>query len=254
MSALVSILTVVYNGEMFLEETIKSVIGQDYSNIEYVIVDGGSTDGTLAIIEKYRSHFSTLVSEPDKGIYDAINKGIDLCSGEVIKIQNADDLLLPGAVSLAMAELERQGLDLPVIVIGQSRVINAEGETQGHITQRPIIFGFDSFNHPGWFATAAVYRAFGQYSLDYKVSSDYEYYLRFKTGGGRIVWIDKPLASYRQDGTSSGMAGVREVARINRTYLGPVWMAIVLTQHLGGKLLRPLWRNAKGVFGSRATT
>jgi len=245
--------TVVYNGEKFLEETIQSVLAQDYPDLEYVVVDGGSTDGTGEILEKYRDQIDTIISEPDDGIYDAINKGIGLCAGEVIKIQNADDLLLPGAVSAAMTELDRHDPREPVIVIGQSRVIDLHGQIRGLITRRPIIYGFDTFNHPGWFATASVYRDFGLYSLEYRISSDYEYYLRFKTGGGRIVWIDTPVASYRQDGASSGLAGVKEVARINRAYLGWGWMMIIWAQHLGGKLLRPIWRWLRGRMGRKAT-
>lgn len=247
MPDLVSILTVTYNAEAFLEETIKSVIAQDYPNIEYVIVDGGSTDGTRDIVERYRDHVDTFVSEPDEGIYDAINKGIALCSGRVIKIQNADDLLLPGAVTAAMAELEKHEPQEPVIVIGHSQVIDTAGRVLGRITERPIMLGFDTFNHPGWFATASVYETFGLYSLAYKIASDYEYYLRVKTGGGTIVWIDREVACYRQDGASSGFAGVREVAKINRDYYGVARAWLVRVQHQGGKMLRPLVRRLRAL-------
>jgi glycosyltransferase involved in cell wall biosynthesis len=88
---LVSIITVVFNGERYLEETIKSVINQTYKNIEYIIIDGGSTDNTLNIIKKYEDKIDYWISEKDKGIYDAINKGIKLSRGELIGIINADD-------------------------------------------------------------------------------------------------------------------------------------------------------------------
>lgn len=239
---LVSIITVCYNAEQFLEETIQSVIEQDYPNLEYVIVDGGSTDSTLAIIEKYRAHIDVFVSEPDCGIYDAINKGLRLCSGLVIKIQNADDILLEGAVSAAMEMLSHHRIDEPTIVIGYSRVIDIAGSVLARITERPIYLGFDSFNHPGWFATASVYEMYGLYSLEYKIASDYEYYLRFKIGGGRIFWMPRDVVSYRQDGASSGFDGVREVTLINRHYYGNVRAWIVRIQHQGGKILRPLKR------------
>lgn len=246
-----SILTVTYNAEDFLEETIQSVIKQDYPNIEYVIVDGHSTDGTKAIVDQYRDHIDVFVSEPDEGIYDAINKGIALCSGSVIKIQNADDLLLPGVVTAAMEELENYDKNEPVILIGYSRVIDRLGKKVGLITRKPIMLGFDSFNHPSWFARANVYKNYGLYSRDYRISSDYEYYLRYKTSGGRIVWFDREVACYRQGGTSSGFEGVREVAQINRKYYGRLHAWLVLAQHLGGKFLRTLVRRLRAFTSTK---
>lgn len=94
----ISIITITYNSEKTLEETIKSVISQDYDNLEYLIIDGKSTDGTLDIVEKYRNKISFVLSEPDRGISDAFNKGIKYATGEIIGIINSDDLLLPDAL------------------------------------------------------------------------------------------------------------------------------------------------------------
>jgi len=88
---LITVITVVLNGEKALEETIKSVISQTYPNVEYIIIDGGSTDGTLDIIKKYEDYIDYWVSEPDKGIYDAMNKGVDLTTGQWINFINAGD-------------------------------------------------------------------------------------------------------------------------------------------------------------------
>ena len=95
---LISIITVVYNGEKYLEQTINSVINQTYKNIEYIIIDGGSTDGTLDIIKQYEQHIAYWISEPDKGQSDALNKGIKKANGQVLGWLNADDYLLPNAL------------------------------------------------------------------------------------------------------------------------------------------------------------
>ncbi len=235
---LVSILTVVYNGAAHLEETILSVMSQDYDNMEYVMIDGGSTDGTLDIIEQYRTSIDTFVSEPDDGIYDAINKGIRACKGQIIKIQNADDLLLPGAVSAVVKEFGDRPLEDAIILIGESNVIDANSKVTGRITEKKTMWGFDSFNHPAWFATAKIYKRFGAYSTDYQISADYEYYLRVKTQGGNILRMQRAVAAYRKGGASSGYTGVREVAQINYKYYGPMRASLVGGQHLIGKLLR----------------
>ncbi len=99
---LISIVTVVFNGEEFLEETIQSVINQTYDNVEYIIIDGGSTDGTVDIIKKYEDRIDYWVSEHDNGIYDAMNKGISLCSGEWINFMNAGDSFYDNEVILTM--------------------------------------------------------------------------------------------------------------------------------------------------------
>jgi cellulose synthase/poly-beta-1,6-N-acetylglucosamine synthase-like glycosyltransferase len=95
---LISIITVVYNGEKFLEETIKSVINQTYDNVEYIIIDGGSSDGTIDIIKKYEDYIDYWVSEKDNGIYDAMNKGIDLATGIWINFMNAGDLFFDNTI------------------------------------------------------------------------------------------------------------------------------------------------------------
>ena len=92
---LVTIITVVFNGEKYLQQTIQSVINQTYDNVEYVVIDGGSTDGTVDIIRKYEDKIDYWVSEPDQGIYDAMNKGIQLAGGEIVGLINSDDCYHP---------------------------------------------------------------------------------------------------------------------------------------------------------------
>jgi len=101
---LISIITVVYNGEKYLEETIRSVINQTYDNVEYIIIDGGSSDGTLDIIKKYEDQIDYWISEKDKGIYDAMNKGVDVVSGEWINFMNAGDMFYDDKVLINISK------------------------------------------------------------------------------------------------------------------------------------------------------
>ncbi|AGC77407.1 glycosyltransferase involved in cell wall biosynthesis [Nonlabens dokdonensis] len=122
----ISIITPVYNQVDFIEQTIVSVLNQNYSNLEYIIIDGGSTDGTLDIIKKYASEITTWISEPDKGMYDAINKGFSLSTGEIMAWINSDDLLLPDALCNMNQLLE----DLPQVewVQGMNSAIDLKGK------------------------------------------------------------------------------------------------------------------------------
>jgi glycosyltransferase involved in cell wall biosynthesis len=122
----VSIITVVYNGIEFLEETIKSVISQTYPNIEYIIVDGGSKDGTLDIIKKYEEHITKWISEPDKGIYDAMNKGIDLATGDWQNFLNAGDRFVDNDV---LEKIFTTNLKNITLVYGNIIAIRENGQT-----------------------------------------------------------------------------------------------------------------------------
>ena len=111
MSIKISIITVCFNSKKNIEQCIQSVISQDYDNLEYIVIDGGSTDGTLAIVDKYKDKISYFVSEPDKGISDAFNKGIKAATGDLIGIINSDDFMMPEALKKVAAEYE-EGVDV----------------------------------------------------------------------------------------------------------------------------------------------
>ena len=121
-----SIITVTYNAGAVLEDTIQSVITQTYRNVEYIIVDGGSKDHTLDIINRYREHIHTLVSEPDKGLYDAMNKGIRLATGDYLCFLNAgDELHEDDTLQLMVHSIT--GTELPDVLYGETAIVDEEG-------------------------------------------------------------------------------------------------------------------------------
>ncbi len=170
---LVSIITVSYNAAATIEETILSVINQDYDNIEYIIIDGGSTDGTLDIIRKYEDKIAYCVSEKDYGLYHAMNKGIEYANGEIIGMINADDYYYDGAVSKMVHAFKDKTLNQYVFF----------GDMQyGNILVpgwRPKAIKRSAFGtHPSMFVPRAVYAAVGVYKLQYKILSDYDFMYR----------------------------------------------------------------------------
>ncbi|WP_184544937.1 glycosyltransferase family 2 protein [Mucilaginibacter sp. FT3.2] len=177
----ISIVTVVYNAQDTIAQCINSVISQKYPDIEYIIVDGGSTDNTLQIIDQYASFINVLVSEPDQGIYDAMNKGIKIATGQVVGTLNADDQLAGDMVLSAVAEaFINQGADA---VYGNLHIVNQAGKIirKWHSKQ----CGKNSFNrgfmppHPTFYCKRELFSKLGFYSLAYGSAADYELMVRF---------------------------------------------------------------------------
>ncbi|NQS99805.1 MAG: glycosyltransferase [Candidatus Omnitrophica bacterium] len=202
----ISIITVCLNSEKHLERTIASVLSQAYQFTEYIIVDGGSTDRTLAIIDRYREHIDTLVSEPDNGIYDAQNKAIKLATGDIICILNSDDRFYNEHV------LER--------------IVNCFAQEDVDFVYGDILFSSDSqdsevcavkfperlskfyflrgpLGHPSTFFRKRCFVKVGYYDTRYKISADYEWYLRalFKKGL-RSAHLKEFIAIFQAGGTS----------------------------------------------------
>lgn len=207
---LVSIITVVFNGEKYLEQTIKSVIEQSYDNIEYIIVDGGSTDNTLAIIEKYKEHISQWVSEPDEGLYDAMNKGIGMAKGKLIGMINSDDWYEPNAVdtivSQAMAHSDKKifhGDRFDVLPDGTKKT------KRFHPSKFKFVYYGMTYNHPSMFVHSDVY-AHIRYNTALRALSDYEFVLRNLLQNPNIFhYIPKIYVNYRLDGLSGNMSTVK---------------------------------------------
>jgi glycosyltransferase involved in cell wall biosynthesis len=178
----VSIITISYNSAETIEDTIKSVVSQDYPNIEYIIIDGASKDTTLSIVDKYKDKIAKVISEKDKGIYDAMNKGVQNATGDIIGILNSDDYYYDTTVISEVVRLFEQektdGLyaDLVYVDRADSEKIIRYWKS-GKYTPGKFLKGWMP-PHPTFFVKKEVYTHFGLYNTDLRSAADYEFMLR----------------------------------------------------------------------------
>ena len=199
-SPLVSIITIVLNGESTLEDTLQSVFAQTYQNIECIIIDGASTDGTLEIIRRYEDRIAYWISEPDNGIGDAFNKGIAASTGEVIGILNSDDWYEPNAVESAVSRLMQEDTD---IVHGMVQYWDTNGQKRELFSGNDALLNKDmTINHPSVFARRKAYEKIGLFRTDFRYAMDYEWLLRAKVNGLKFSYIDRCLSNVRLAGAS----------------------------------------------------
>lgn len=217
---LISVVTVVYNGEAHLEETIISVLGQDYGNVEYLIVDGGSTDNTLAILRKYEDRIDYWVSEPDHGIYAAMNKGLQMAGGELVGLLNADDFYQPGALGKVAESYRSEGSH--GIYYGDNIVLQEDLalKYRYHATLR--YWQGMPMCHQAMFVHRDVYARLGMYSPGYRFAGDYEFLLRAVAAKIEFIHLSAYLTSYRNTGLTSVhyTRSLAEARQINRQYCG----------------------------------
>lgn len=177
----VSLITVSYNSSKTIEDTIRSVVNQTYPNIEYIIVDGASKDDTLKIIEKYKDGVSQVISEPDKGIYDAMNKGVQLASGDIVGILNSDDFYAHDKVIENIVDIFQSGAEGVY-----ADLVYVDPDNTDKVTRKWVSGDYKkgSFKkgwmppHPTFFVKNEVYKKFGGYSLELRSAADYEFMLR----------------------------------------------------------------------------
>ena len=218
---LVSILTPCYNSIKTIEKTLQCIEKQTYKNIEYIIVDGGSTDGTLELIEQYRSKLPekfTLISEKDHGIYDAMNKGIGLASGQLIGIVNSDDWYEDDTIEQVVRHY--QGNEYEVVYGMQRTYLN--GKEKATFIYHHDFLSDQMITHPTCFVTRAAYKKLGVFDLKYRSAADYDLMLRFYESG-KVVFtpIYRVLSNFQLGGMSSSQVGVREnaIIRYERGYM-----------------------------------
>ena len=219
----VSFVIPTYNSEKYLEDCIESITSQNYNNIEIVVVDGGSKDNTLTILRRYEKQITKLISEPDEGIYDSINKGIKICNGDLIKILNSDDRLTNNSLDRAVETYKlsfKKFNDYNFIIMSTLVRINLKGEEIRIIGRHNNMLFFENLLHPSWYVPKEIYDKFGLYDLKYKIASDYEYFLRIEKSNVRLVKSLVPYTEYREGGASSGGTGKNEVFKIKKIYKG----------------------------------
>jgi glycosyltransferase len=179
----ISIITVCFNNSDTIEDTIKSVLGQDYEDIEYIIVDGGSTDGTLEILTKYQIRISNYISESDKGIYDAMNKGIKLATGDMVGFLNSGDFYAEKNVIGRIVEVTKvNNVDC---CYGDLEYVakNNPSKTVRRWKSQPYQSGLFKKGwhppHPTFFAKKIIFDKYGGFDVNYDIGADYELMLRF---------------------------------------------------------------------------
>lgn len=228
---LVSVITPCYNSGKTIEKTLECIENQTYHNIEYIIVDGGSTDETLEIIEKHRHRLPEqfrLISEKDKGIYDAMNKGIRLAAGQLIGIVNSDDWYEKDTIEQVVAHY--QGNPCEVVYGMQRTYLN--GREKATVIYHHDFLPQQMITHPTCFVTKDTYRDFGTFDLQYRSAADYDLMLRYYESK-KVVFtpVMRVLSNFQLGGMSSSQTGVRENAmiRYRRGYLSKsrYWFIIV---------------------------
>jgi glycosyltransferase involved in cell wall biosynthesis len=204
----ISIITVCFNSAKTIKDTIQSVLSQDYPNIEYIIVDGGSKDATLEIVKKHSDKISHVISEPDKGIYDAMNKGIALATGDVVGILNSDDVYFDTqalnhiAKAFEVTNADAVYGDLVYVASNNLNKVTRVWKSKPY-SEGAFLKGWMP-PHPTFYVKKSCYEQLGKYSLQLKSAADYELMLRFiHKHKIAVAYISKTLVKMRVGGESN---------------------------------------------------
>ncbi len=215
----ISVITPCFNSETTIRDTIESVLSQDYSDIEYIIVDGGSKDDTLSIIKEYGDRISKVISERDEGIYDAMNKGISVASGDVVAILNSDDFYADVSVLSDVAAAFNGGIvdsiygDLDYVDWRETKKIVRKWRAGKH-TWKSFRYGWHP-PHPTFFVKRDLYDQLGTFREDLKIAADYELMLRFiYVNKITMSYLPKVLVKMRDGGASSSGLAARKTTYI----------------------------------------
>lgn len=219
-----SIVTVTFNSEQYIKEVLSSVLEQEYKNYEYIIVDGGSVDKTIRIVEEMQPQFEgrlKYISEKDNGIYDAMNKGIRMSNGDYIGLINSDDRYTPVCFNKVVETIEKSKMHPDVIYSDLAR-IDLDGRRCGvFISSVEGLKRGMTVNHPTCFVSRKAYEKYGLFDLQYRIVADYDLMLRIYHSGGKFVKCDDILSEFRDGGKSfNNFDSVIEKYKVQRKYYG----------------------------------
>ncbi len=211
----ISIITATYNVDKTLEYAIKSVLSQTYTDIEYIIIDGNSSDNTIDIISKYKNNIDISVSEPDDGIYDALNKGIKAATGDVIGFLHADDVFYDENSIAVIAQAFTDKIDAvygDLIYVKNADINSVIRYWKGKPYSNKLLKSGWMPAHPTFFVRRKVYENIGLYDLNYKISADYDFILRFfNSERYNVEYIPNVITRMRVGGKSN--ADIKNIIR-----------------------------------------
>ena len=209
----VSIITVVFNGAKYIRSAIQSILSQDYDNIEYIVIDGGSIDGTVDIVKEYQDKISVFISEPDEGIYDAMNKGIALATGNVIGILNSDDFYIDEfVIEKVVKEFDEKGVDSVyadlVFVSPNNLEKTIRYYDSNHFNPSRFAYGWTPA-HPTFFVKKEIYDKYGVFRTDFKIAADFDILARFLyTQKISYSYMQEVLVKMRVGGVSTSFSSI----------------------------------------------
>lgn len=208
-----SIIIATYNAEKYLQNCLDSIVPQINENIELIIIDGGSKDNTVEIVKKFHKHITYWISEPDKGIYDAWNKGIKNAQGDWIIFIGADDQFLPNALEIYnQALLNTLGIESVEFISSRVQMIDVKGNSvriKGGPFLWPLFLKEMTVAHPGALHSKRLFEKYGVYNTDYKIVGDYELFLR--AGASlKTIYIDKITVVMSEGGASDSVKSIKE--------------------------------------------
>lgn len=215
----ISIITCVYNNKDTIKDAIESVLNQTYNDIEYIIIDGNSNDGTIEVVRSYGNRIDKFITEEDDGIYDAMNKGISLSTGDIVGILNSDDFYIDDKViEEVVKEFDKSGCDSVYADLIYVNPDNLEKTVRYYNSSyfNPSRFAYGWMPaHPTFFLKKKIYNKYGFFKTDYKIAADYELLVRL-LGKNKVsyTYINKPIVKMRIGGVST--SGIKSNHILNK--------------------------------------